>query len=89
MKKNNNDFDFTRNDKFYTLTIPNYILEDDTVQYEFHLRDLVANKDYSYLFRFKELKEVYDTLNVLKVYIYITSARVARFPQNTFLEKNQ
>jgi hypothetical protein len=71
MKKNNNDFDFTRNDKFYTLTIPKYTLEDGTVQYEFHLRDLVANKDYHHLFRFKELKEVYDTLNVLKVTLFL------------------
>lgn len=41
---NNNDFDFSRNDKFYTLTIPRYSVYDDVVLYEFHLKDLVTNK---------------------------------------------
>lgn len=54
-----NEFDFTRNDKFYTLSIPKYLIEDDTVLYEFHLKDLVSNKEFVHLFRFKELKEIY------------------------------
>ena len=58
MNQNNNEFDFTRNDKFYALTIPKYIIEDDTVLYEFHLKDLIANREYVHLYRFKELKEI-------------------------------
>ena len=53
MNPNNNEFDFSRNDKFFTLTIPKHILEDDTVLYEFHLKDLVSNKAYVQHFRFK------------------------------------
>lgn len=53
MIPNSNDFDFTRNDKFYHLTIPKYTIEDDTVLYEFHLKDLVGNREYVYHFRFK------------------------------------
>ncbi len=53
MNTNTIEFDFTRNDKFFTLTIPKFLIEDDTVQYEFHLKDLVANKEYVHMFRFK------------------------------------
>lgn len=59
MDFNKNDFDFARNDKFYSLTIPKYVLDDDTVLYEFHLKDLVTNREYIHTFRFKELKEIY------------------------------
>lgn len=56
MNQFNTDFDFTRNDKFYSLAIPTYIIEDDTVLYQFHLKDLIVNRDYVHLLRFKELK---------------------------------
>lgn len=67
MNQNSYEFDFTRNDKFYALNIPNYILEDDTVLYEFHLKDLINNRVYVRTFRFKELKEISESLTVLKV----------------------
>jgi hypothetical protein len=58
MNTNKGEFDFTRNDKLYALSIPKYILEDDTVLYEFHLKDLIANREHVHTFRFKELKEI-------------------------------
>lgn len=59
MNQDKNEFDFTRNDKFYTLTIPKYNTDEDTVMYEFRLKDLVTNKEYTHHFRFKELKEIH------------------------------
>lgn len=53
MNQNSYEFDFTRNDKFYALTIPRYIIEDDTVLYEFNLKDLITNRVYVHAFRFK------------------------------------
>ena len=67
MEANGDEFDFARNDKFYSLTIPRYSNYDDVVLYEFHLKDLVTNKEYVQFFRFKELKEIHEGLSVLKV----------------------
>lgn len=57
--QNDNEFDFSRNDKFYSLSIPRHSTYDNTVLYEFHLKDLVNNKEYVNFFRFKELKEIH------------------------------
>lgn len=51
------EYDFSRNDKFYELTIPSYSHVGDSVYYQVHLRDLVLNQTYVHNFRFKELKE--------------------------------
>lgn len=61
------EFDFTRNDKFYELTIPYYSHSGNLVLYEVHLRDLVQNKLYVHSFRYKELKEFHENLLELKV----------------------
>lgn len=61
------EFDFSRNDKFYSLTIPRYSSYDDVVMYEVHLKDLVNNKEYINFFRFKDLKEIHEELSNLKV----------------------
>lgn len=47
------EFDFSRNDKVYELTIPNYSFTGDSVYYEVHLQDLVQNQIYIHYFRFK------------------------------------
>jgi hypothetical protein len=47
------EYDFTRNDKFYALSIPRYSNYDDVVLYEVHLKDLVNNNIYIHFFRFK------------------------------------
>lgn len=44
MEPINNEFDFTRNDKFFSLSVPRYSNYDDVVLYEFHLKDLVTNR---------------------------------------------
>ena len=48
-----NEFDLTRNDKFYKLSIPNYTHYKDSVFYEIHLKDLVKNQTYVHEFRYK------------------------------------
>lgn len=65
------EYDFSRNDKFYTLTIPLYSNYNNVVLYEFHLKDLVSNKEYVNFFRFKDLKDLHHSLNVLKVYFFM------------------
>jgi hypothetical protein len=56
MEGDGTEFDFTRNDKFFILTIPRYSNYNDVVVYEFHLKDLVTNREYVQFFRFKDLK---------------------------------
>lgn len=53
MEANSIEFDLSRNDKLYGLSIPRYSVKNSTVLYEFHLKDLVASKEYVYFFRFK------------------------------------
>lgn len=89
MDQHTNEFDFSRNDKFFTLTIPRYLFDDDTVLYEFHLKDLVSNREYVQNIRFKELKEIHESLNVLKVFIFCNSALTSGVSENSLLEKNQ
>ena len=59
MEPTGSEFDFTCNDKFFTLTIPRYSNYDGVVLYEFHLKDLVTNRGYVQFFRFKDLKETH------------------------------
>lgn len=59
MEPAGSEFDFARNDKFFTLTIPRHSNYDDVVLYEFHLKDLVTNREYVQFFRFKDLKETH------------------------------
>lgn len=87
MNQNNNEFDFSRNDKFFTLTIPKHSLDDDTVLYEFHLKDLVSNREYIQNFRFKELKEIHENLSVLKVFIILLSSNFHNFLRHIFGKK--
>ena len=85
----NQEFDLTRNDKFYELRIPSYIHAKDCVYYEFHLKNLVKNKSYVKMYRFKELKEIHEQLKEMQVNHLSTLVRTASFPQNALLEKDQ
>lgn len=89
MEPTNSEFDFTRNDKFFTLTIPRYSNYDDVVLYEFHLKDLVTNREYVQFFRFKDLKETHLGLSVLKVLFSLISAVTPLIPEDAFLAQNQ
>lgn len=85
----NLDYEVVRDDKFYELTIPKYEQTGDSVFYEVHLKDLVANRDYIRSFRFKEFKEFYENLKKLEVLFILVLALIARVPQNTHLEKDK
>lgn len=37
------EYDFSRSDKLYSLKIPTYSIENGTVFYQFHLKDLIYN----------------------------------------------
>ena len=83
MIKQNCEFDFTRNDKFYELTIPAYSHIGDSVYYEVHLKDLVQNQIFIHSFRFKELKEYHEQLLELKVNSPICSWSCLNSPRLT------
>lgn len=61
------DFDFSRSDKLYSLRIPTYSIENGTVFYQFHLRDLIYNETYISNFRYNELKNIHEMLDKLDV----------------------
>ena len=81
------EYDFSRNDKFYELTIPEYEHYGELVYYKVHLRDLVKNKTYMHFFRFKELKEFHETLLKLKVQPDLLSSSFLNSHRPTFGEK--
>lgn len=47
------DYDFSRSDKFFTLKIPTYDIEDSVVYYYIELKDLTTRDIYSCQCRFK------------------------------------
>jgi hypothetical protein len=47
------DFDFSRTDKLYHLTIPTYKIQADVVFYHFQLKDLIRNETFYRVFRYK------------------------------------
>lgn len=61
------DYDFSRADKFYTLKIPTYSIEEGVVFYQMNLKDLTNCEIYVCQYRFKDLKAVHESLEKLDV----------------------
>ena len=53
------DYDFSRSDKFFSLKIPTYEVEDSVVYYYIELKDLTTMAVYSCQCRFRELKNLH------------------------------
>ncbi len=66
------DFDFTKNDRFYELTIPSYYHQGESVFYEISLKDLVQGKKYLCAYRFNEFKLIHENLQKLKVQRFLS-----------------
>lgn len=56
------DFDFSRSDHLWSLTVPLYSHEGTVVFYHFHLKNLVTGETYTSLFRYNELKDMHERL---------------------------
>lgn len=82
-KDNSGDFDFSRADKFYSLRIPAYFIEESVVFYEIHLKDLTNCETYISRYRFKELKNVYELLNDYGVCLRLYSLISRPSPKRT------
>lgn len=78
------EFDLTRNDRFFSLKIPYYIIEDDLVLYEIHLKDLVNNRTYVHTFRFNNLKTINQKLLDKNVLHTPYSVKLLNSPKHTF-----
>jgi hypothetical protein len=78
------DYDFSRSDKFYILKIPTYSIEDAVVLYEMHLKDLTNNEIYICKYRFKELKQVHESLDKFDVRLSPLSPSYLPSPKRTF-----
>jgi len=61
------NYDFSRTDKFFSLKIPLYHIEDGVVYYEINLKDLITSEVYICRCRFREIKSIHDKLINLKV----------------------
>ena len=82
-KDTSGDFDFSRADKFYSLRIPAYFIEESVVFYEIHLKDLTNCETYISRYRFKELKNVYELLNDYGVRLRLYSLISRPSPKRT------
>lgn len=61
------DYDFSRSDRLFVLTVPSFKMEDGVAYYEFNLKDLIHNETYTSHFRYNQLKNIHDILTKLNV----------------------